>query len=195
MHTDGRAVAMPIFQKAVSALAGLPTDDVVRWGWTAPMASNVMWDSDGSTAIFERQARIVREAGALAELPVLLSSVALDRVWTGELASAEALIAESDGVAAMIGSQLPPFAKLRLLCLQGREAEASALIEATIARAEEIGAGLAVRVAQWAAAVLYNGLPGTRRRSRGSSGDGERHRSISVDVGAARAHRGGRTDR
>jgi DNA-binding CsgD family transcriptional regulator len=32
------------------------------------------------------------------------------------------------------------------------------LIEATIARAEEVGAGLAIRVAQWAAGVLYNGL-------------------------------------
>jgi DNA-binding CsgD family transcriptional regulator len=79
-------------------------------------------------------------------------------VWNGDLAGAEALIAESDGVAAMIGSQLPPFAELRLRCLQGREAEASALIEATVARAEEVGAGLAIRVAQWAAAVLYNGL-------------------------------------
>ena len=37
------------------------------------MASNVMWDSDASTAIFERQARIVRDAGALAELPLFLS--------------------------------------------------------------------------------------------------------------------------
>jgi DNA-binding CsgD family transcriptional regulator len=68
------------------------------------------------------------------------------------------LIAESDSVAAVTGSQLPPFAALRLRCLQGREAEASALIEATITMAEGVGAGLAVRVAQWAAAVLYNGL-------------------------------------
>jgi DNA-binding CsgD family transcriptional regulator len=158
MHTDGRAVAIPIFQRAASALAELPPADVVRWGWTTPMASNVIWDSDASTAIFERQARIVREAGALAELPLFLASVAIDKVWSGDVASAEALIAESDSVAAVTGSQLPPFAALRLRCLQGREAEASALIEATITMAEGVGAGLAVRVAQWAAAVLYNGL-------------------------------------
>jgi len=158
MHTDGRAVAIPIFQRAVSALAQLPAGDVVRWGWTTPMASNVMWDSDASTAIFERQARIVREAGALAELPLFLSAVAIDKVWIGDVAGAEVLIAESDSVAAVTGSQLPPFAALRLRCLQGREAEASALIEATVTMAEGVGAGLAVRVAQWAAAVLYNGL-------------------------------------
>jgi len=158
VHTDGRSVAIPIFQRAAKALAELPPTDVVRWGLTAPMASNVMWDSDGSTAIFERQARIVRDAGALAELPVFLSSVALDKAWTGDLAGAEALITESDSVSAVTGSQLPPFAALRLRCLQGRETEAAALIEATITMAEGVGAGLAVRVAQWAAAVLYNGL-------------------------------------
>ena len=79
-----------------------------------------MWDSDGSTAIFERQARIVRDAGALAELPAFLSALALDKVWTGDLAGARLLIAESDSVAAATGSQLPPFAALRLRSLQGQ---------------------------------------------------------------------------
>src|SRR2546423_1518386 len=87
--------------------------------------------SSHSTSIFGRQARIVREAGALAELPVFLSAVAIDKVWKGDLAGAEVLIAESDRVAAATGSQLPPFAALRLRSLQGREVEALALIEAT----------------------------------------------------------------
>ena len=157
-HTDGRAAAIPILQQAANAVAELPARDVLRWGWTAPMASNVLWDSDASTAIVERQARIVREAGALAELPLFLSALAIDKVWTGDLAGSETLIAESDRVAAVTGSQLPPFAALRLRCLQGREAEASALVESTAAMAETVGAGHALRVAQWAAAVLYNGL-------------------------------------
>jgi DNA-binding CsgD family transcriptional regulator len=157
-HTDGRAVATPILQRATNAVAELPAEDVVRWGWLAPMASNVVWDSDASTAIFERQARIVRDAGALAELPVCLSALAMDKVFTGDLEDAALLIAESDSVGAATGSRLPPFPALRLRSLQGREAEASGLIEATISTAESVGAGLAVRVAQWVAAVLYNGL-------------------------------------
>jgi DNA-binding CsgD family transcriptional regulator len=158
MHTDGRAVAIPILQRAANAVAQLPEADVLRWGWIAPMASHVIWDSDGSSAIYERQARIVRGAGALVELPVYLSSLALDRVWNGDLAGARLLIAESDTVAAVTGSQLPPFAALRLLSMQGREVDASRLIAATIEHATARGQGLAVRVAQWAAAVLYNGL-------------------------------------
>lgn len=158
MHTGGRAVAAPILQRAASALAQLPDEDVLRWGWIAPMASHVTWDSDGSSEIFERQAEIVRSAGALVELPVYLSSLALDNVWNGDLAGARLLIAESDTVAAATGSQLPPSAALRLLSTEGKPAEASALIAATIEQATAQGQGLAVRVAQWAAAVLYNGI-------------------------------------
>jgi DNA-binding CsgD family transcriptional regulator len=158
MHTDGRAVAIPILQGAQDAVAHLPAEDVLRWGWIAPMASHVTWDPERSTAIHERQARIVRDAGALAELPVYLTALALDRVWNGDLAEAHSLIAEADGVAAVTGSRLPPFAALRLRALLGKEAEASALIAATIEHGTAAGQGLAVTVAQWAAAVLYNGL-------------------------------------
>ncbi len=158
MHTDGRAVAIPIMQRAMSMLAQIPEEDVLRWGWIAPMASHVAWDCDASTEIYARQANIARAAGVLAELPVCLSSVALDHAWNGDLAGARLLIAESDAVAAVTGSQLPPFAALRLLSLEGREAEASALIAATIEQAAVHGQGLALRVAQWATAVLYNGL-------------------------------------
>jgi DNA-binding CsgD family transcriptional regulator len=158
MHTDGRAVAIPILQRATSALKQLPDEEVLRWGWITPMASHVTWDSDGAREIYERQVEIVRTAGALAELPVYLSSLALDNAWNGDLAGARLLIAESDAVAAVTGSQLPAFAALRLLSLEGKQAEASTLIASTIERATAQGQGLAVRVAQWAAAVLYNGM-------------------------------------
>jgi DNA-binding CsgD family transcriptional regulator len=158
MHTDGRAVAMPIMQQATAAVAQMPRDDVLRWGWMAPFAGHVTWDSAASSAIFERQAQIVREAGALAELPIYVSAWALDKAWNGDLQGATLLIAEADTVAAAIGSQLPPFAALRLAALRGREAEASPLIEATIEQGTARGQGTAVRMAQWAAAVLYTGL-------------------------------------
>jgi len=158
MHTDGRAVAIPIMARAAAALIALPIDDVVRWGWIAPMASDVIWDDAGDTAILERQARIIRETGVLADRPIFLSALALSKVWTGDFDGAHALIDESAQVAAATGNRLPPFAALRLASARGHEAEAVALIEGTIAMAEIVGAGLAVRVAQWAAAVLYNGL-------------------------------------
>ena len=80
------------------------------------------------------------------------------RCGTGDLTGAAVLIAETDSVAAATGSQLPPMAALRLTSVRGREAEAAPLIQATIQQGTSRGQGLAVCVALWAAAVLYNGL-------------------------------------
>jgi DNA-binding CsgD family transcriptional regulator len=157
LTTGGRAAATPILQRAAKAVMDLPVEDVLRWGWLAPAASASTWDSDGSRAIFERQARLVRGAGALAELPLHLHALAQDRARTGDFADADMLVAESDSVAAATGRQIPPFAALTLRSLQGREAEASALIETTIQQSAAGGQGLAVMAAHWAAAVLYNG--------------------------------------
>ena len=74
-----------------------------------------------------------------------LSALALDRAWNGDLAGARLLIAESGTVAAATGNQLPPFAALRLLSMEGKEADASALIAATIEQATARGQGLAAR--------------------------------------------------
>src|SRR6185503_8557821 len=126
MHTHGRAVAIPVLQRAATATAQLPEEDVVRCGWLAPMANHVIWDAEGATAIYERQAKIVRDVGALAELPVYLSSLALDKAWSGDLSGARTLIAESEAAAAATGSQLPPFAELQVAALQGDEPAAVA---------------------------------------------------------------------
>jgi DNA-binding CsgD family transcriptional regulator len=158
LTTDGRAAATPTLQRAADALLDITVEDFLRWGWMAPGASSATWDSDGAIAIYERKAQLVRDAGALGELPIHLHSLALERAWLGDLAGAGLLVAESDNVAAATGSQVPPFALLRLRALQGREAEASPLIEGTIQQGTAGGQGIAVMVAYWAAAVLYNGL-------------------------------------
>ena len=93
----------------------------MRWGVRGTAASSAIWDADASSAVLERQAEIVRDAGALAELPIHLSALAMDKAWNGDLATANLLVAESDVVAAVTGSQVETFAALRVLTLQGRE--------------------------------------------------------------------------
>ena len=115
------------------------------------------WDDD-AIAVYERQAQLVRDAGALGELPIHLQALALERAWRGDLSGARRLIAEAESISTSTGNQVPPFALLRILALQGREAEASRLIDAVIDEATARGQGNAVKVAHWAAAVLYNGL-------------------------------------
>ena len=128
-------------------------EDVLRWGWMATAASNAVWDNDGTIVISARQVRLVRDAGALAELPLYLSALGLASAWMGDFAATAALAAEADSVAAATGSRSAPYTLLRLRALQGRLAEASAAIEQAAAG----GIGVAI-YAHWAAAVLYNGL-------------------------------------
>ncbi len=153
LTTDGHAAAIPALQRAAKALADLPVEDVLRWGWMAVSASITVWDDEAWRAISERQAQLVRDAGALAELPIQLSGLGMARSWVGDFAGAAALAAEAASVSAATGSRSAPYALLRLRALQGREAEASAAIEQAAAG----GPGVAI-YAHWAAAVLYNGL-------------------------------------
>jgi DNA-binding CsgD family transcriptional regulator len=158
LTTDGRAAATPVLLRAAHAIAGMPVEDVLRWGTLGSGPSAATWDADGFSAIVERQARIVRDAGALAELPTHLSAQAADKVWTGDFASATLLLAESDSVAAVTGSSIQRYAELWLRAFQGQEAEVSELIERTQRQAEASGGGELVMNADLAAAVLYNGL-------------------------------------
>ena len=157
LTTDGHAAATPTLQRAATALLDIPLEDVLRWGWVAPSASNAVWDNDGARAISARQVRLVRDAGALAGLPLHLSALGIANVWIGDFAGAASNIAEADSVAAATGSQFFPWALLRLRALQGREAEASAAIAGAIEQAAGGSLGAAIW-AHWATAVLYNGL-------------------------------------
>ena len=154
--TEGHAAAAPTLQRAVRAVADIPAEDVLRWGWMTVGASAALWDHEGWLASCTRQVQVVRDAGALAVLPIHLTYLGMGVVWTGDFAGAASLAAEIDSVAAATGSRFPPYTLLRLRGLQGRESEASAAIASAI---EQFGGqGMTALRAYWAAAVLYNGL-------------------------------------
>jgi DNA-binding CsgD family transcriptional regulator/tetratricopeptide (TPR) repeat protein len=155
--TEGPAAAAATLRRAAEILTSLPAEDVVRWGWVATGASSAVWDHEGFLAISERQVHLVRDAGALGQLPLHLAQLGMARAWMGDFAGAASVIAEGDNVAAATGSRYAPYALLRLRALQGREAEAAAAIASAIEQAAASGQGTAIP-AQWAAAVLYNGL-------------------------------------
>jgi DNA-binding CsgD family transcriptional regulator len=120
-------------------------------------ADDPLWDHDGwSLAV--RQIQLARDVGALQQLPILLNRTAQDAVWSGDFAAAASLIAETDAVCEATGSRIAPYAAILLASLQGREAEAAPLIQATLEQATAGGQGVAVTFAHWAAALLYNGL-------------------------------------
>jgi ATP/maltotriose-dependent transcriptional regulator MalT len=154
--TDGHAQAIPTLQRAADALTDLPLDDVLRWGWMATFASSLVWDIDSLHAIATRHVQLVRNAGAVAQLPLHLWQLALFSTWTGDLAGAASLAAEAESVAAATGGRIAPYTSLRLRALQGKEADFAALASAT-ELAEAKGQGVATS-RLWGAAVLFNGL-------------------------------------
>jgi DNA-binding CsgD family transcriptional regulator len=149
---EGYTAATPTLRRAVRALAAMPAEDVLRWGWMAVGARAALWDCDGWYAVAASNVQVVRDAGQLAALQAHLTHLGMATAWQGDFADAESMIAEIDSVAAVTGSRLPPYALLRLRALQGREDEVSAAIE------RFGGQGMSAIRARWATAVLNNGL-------------------------------------
>ena len=88
--------------------------------------------------------------GPAAAAPTLRQAVS---VFTGA-----GLVAEADAVCEATGSRSFPFTAMMLAALRGNQAEAAALIEATLAEAAPAGQGIAVAYAHWVAAILANSL-------------------------------------
>ena len=105
-----------------------------------------------------RHVELARSAGALAELPLALSSRAVMLTFAGELAAAGALHQELKTVTEATGDSLATDPAMSLAAFCGNQVEASALIEATTRDVMRRGEGIWLSVAEWAEAVLNNGI-------------------------------------
>jgi DNA-binding CsgD family transcriptional regulator len=158
--TDGRSAAAPVLERAAKGFAGedVTVEEVLRWGWLATAAAVMVWDYETCVAVSTRGVLLAREAGALTVLAVSANVLAQAMALGGRFESAAALIAEADSVTEATGTQVAPYGALVLGGLQGREAEAEAMIDATIREATAGGQGTAVQYARWARSILLNGL-------------------------------------
>jgi DNA-binding CsgD family transcriptional regulator len=158
--TEGRAAAAPTLGRAAAAFADdtISAEAGLRWGWLATVAPIVRWDFDGWLAVLARGVQLARDAGALAVLPIALTSRSLCASMVGEFATATSLIAEADAIMEATETRFAPYGTLLLGALQGREAEVSELVAATIKDAAAEGQGIGVQGPKWMSAILYNGL-------------------------------------
>ena len=158
--TDGRAAAAALLKEATRTFADeqFPARESLRWGWLAVVPTYVLWDERSEHAICVRQLHAVRQAGALARLPLDLGTMAYNAVRCGDFASAAAAIAEADAIAEATGAEVPRFHAIMLAAFRGREAEARALIESERQEDSAAGRGTGLRAADWMLALLCNGL-------------------------------------
>src|ERR671912_2786273 len=105
---EGRPAAVPALQRAAKALTGLAVEDVLRWGWAATAATDATWDPEGTTSIARSQSAIIRQVGALGQLPISLAALGNHAVWAGDFAGAASILAEATSVSEATGSHFPP---------------------------------------------------------------------------------------
>jgi DNA-binding CsgD family transcriptional regulator len=160
VFTKGRPAATPVLQRAVAAFASreVSVQEMLRWGWLATRAANLLWDYDSCLAIGARAVQIARDSGALEALAVADNAYGQAAASGGDFATAALLEAEVEAVKEATGTRIAPHAALALAGLRGREAEASQLIDRIISDAPAAGQGTAVQYASWAKSVLMNGL-------------------------------------
>jgi DNA-binding CsgD family transcriptional regulator len=160
MTVERRAAAEPAIRRAVDAFLGdqVSGEERLQWGILAQTAAIARWDFDSWLAMSTRDVELARASGALSPLSIALNARGSVATHYGDFATATSLATEKDIVNEVTGIRQAATCDLLLLAYQGRTAEAESLFAATIADAMARGEGLAVHLANWAAAVLRNGL-------------------------------------
>ena len=149
-----------MLRRAVAAFASteVSVEDMLRWGFLASRAANLIWDYDRCLEIGTRAVQLARDLGALEVLAAADNACGQAAAFGGDFASAARLIAEVDAVKEATGTRIGPYAAIALAGLRGQEAGATELIDGVITEAGAGGQGTAVQYAHWANTVLMNGL-------------------------------------
>jgi DNA-binding CsgD family transcriptional regulator len=136
----------------------VPIVDALRWLWLATHAAHDVWDDESWEVLCTRHLRLARQAGALAVLPIALSTRTGLHLFAGELEEAAALVDEFETVNEVMDNHLLPYGAVALAAWRGRQDVASELISTTFAGAAERGEGMGLTIVDYSSAVLHNSL-------------------------------------
>jgi DNA-binding CsgD family transcriptional regulator len=164
--TEGYTAAAPALTRALELFLALdagPDLEAGRWLWlagasTSQMVAQELWDAEPWHALAACVAQFARDTGALVLLQFGLNFLAVPHLLAGELTTAARLIEEDRLIAEATGNPPVAYAAMTLAAWRGQEAPATELIEATVQEATARGQGRLVSLADYASAVLGNGL-------------------------------------
>jgi DNA-binding CsgD family transcriptional regulator len=155
----GYEAGLPILRRALDVFGiGMSVDEQLRCHWVAGVVAPHLWDDERWHLLSDRHVQLARGVGALSELPLAISLRAFTMLFAGDMTGAASLVGEIQVVLDATATHLAPYAELGLAALRGEQAQAAALIEATISEVNLRGEGIGIAVAEWANAVLNNGL-------------------------------------
>ncbi|MEB3034259.1 AAA family ATPase [[Mycobacterium] nativiensis] len=133
------------------------------WSWQAfpvgyEAAVHDLWDDESWHRIAAEAVQVATGTGALAALPMALTTRAGVHVMAGEFAAARTLIADAGAISAAAGQAPVRYHALALAAWVGEEAVAVALIDSAARYGAARGEGRVTALAGYATAVLHNGL-------------------------------------
>lgn len=163
--TEGYEAGVPGLRRALEAFRAHETRTVVadngddrRWLWHASRTATALFDDEAVHALAARHVRLVREAGELVTLPAALLFQSIALTLSGELESAAELAAEQISIEAATRAVPLLHSQLILAAWRGNQDEVTKLHEAVVREAAGRGHGTEISLAQYAQAVLHNGL-------------------------------------
>ncbi len=157
--TSGYEPALPTVANALAAFRaeGFRRENLA-WCWLACQLAMDVWDDRACEAIASGLGRVARDRGGLAILPFALNYCAAHQLFLGEFGVTEQLVQEAEAITA--ATRNVPLADFSVLLAAWRgDRETTAAVRAVLIEAgTQRGEGFAVEVAEWAMAVLHNGL-------------------------------------
>lgn len=136
---------------------GMQVEEELRWMLLACLAASRVWDIERHISLSLRYLDIARASGALAHLPLALSSRFLPLMMTGDFDSAAEVALEMGAAIDAMGNSLSPYCAIVLAAWRGRRAELETLATSARVDAEHRGEGHGLTVIAWAEAVMANG--------------------------------------
>ncbi|GGM63441.1 LuxR family transcriptional regulator [Micromonospora sonchi] len=162
--TKGYAAGAPGLRHALEAFRNSPLTDPEqdcqsdRWLWLAGRNAVAILDDELLYVLAARNVQLAREAGALAALPAALNFLSITSVLMGDLAYADELATEATVITQATGGVPLRHARVILNAWRGDQAETTALNAVIASDGTYPDEGAEVSLAQYAMAVLHNGL-------------------------------------
>lgn len=157
----GYAQGAPLVHRALAAYRTGEFSPADGLGWL-PLACRLAhntWEFDAWSTLSARLVELAVDAGALAVLPSALLLRLSNRVYAGDLAASDALVAQAATLGEVTGSSF--FAHYGAVVVEpwrGDETRTRQAIDLITSDPLLRGEGKALTATEWAAAVLYNGL-------------------------------------
>ncbi|MDQ4130048.1 MAG: LuxR C-terminal-related transcriptional regulator, partial [Actinomycetota bacterium] len=156
----GYSAGAPVLQEAVRAFRGpnVSLPEELRWLWPAAHVAMSLWDDESYELLSARHIELGRASGLLAVLPTALTTRIVAYAFTGQLTAADQLIRELRLLTDAMQVPTPPYGPLFVSGWRGRERPAAEMIGAVVDEVSHRGEGGALAFADYAQAVLCNGL-------------------------------------